>query len=152
MDSAGAQSGLVPAIMLAIPSAWIEGNGAARINNIRAKSGIAEGDVVAESISKRLHLLDPKTDAAITDSVLEIAVLRAGIAELERGGFFGVVGAARARLRSADNKELWSEVAQSRSTRLRRLQEYETNPALYAEDFRETAADIARQLIDGPIR
>jgi hypothetical protein len=152
MDSAGLQSGLIPAIILAIPSAWIEGNGVVRINDIRAKSGINEGSVVSEHISKRVHLLEPKTGETTPVSVLEIAVLRAGIVELERGGFFGVVGAARARLLGTDNNAVWGAIAQSHSNRLRRLEEYEKNPALYAEDFREASADIARQLIEGPIR
>jgi hypothetical protein len=81
-----------------------------------------------------------------------VAVTEVGIAELQRGGYFGAVGRVHARLRNAANKELWSAEASSSSTRLRRREEYDARPELYSEDFREVAEDIARQLIDGPIR
>jgi hypothetical protein len=84
LDSTGEQSGLLGVIVFAIPSAWIEGKGAARINEIRAKSGIDEGDAVAKSVSQRVHLLEPKNGDATPGAVLEIGVTRAGIAELER--------------------------------------------------------------------
>jgi hypothetical protein len=150
LNEAGAQSGILPAIIMGAAAGTIEGKGLSWVNSIRARGGLDEAEVVAESIRERVRQLN----AGNTNGgpILEVAVTEVGIAELQRGGYFGAVGRVHARLRNAANKELWSAEASSSSTRLRRREEYDARPELYSEDFREVAEDIARQLIDGPIR
>jgi hypothetical protein len=87
-----------------------------------------------------------------TRPTLELIVAAADIRQLERGDFVGAYAEVWAKLRNHKNKVVWFEIARSSSTKLRRRSEYQTNPGLYAEDFREAADDVARQLIDGPIR
>ena len=148
-----AQSGLIPGLILEASAGTVEGKGVPWVNAIRAKSGIYEADLLVDSVRERIHDLNGTSSAgAGAGPTLELVIKEAGVAELERGGFFGVFGVAQARLRSAENKELWNAQARSSSTRLRKQSEYDANPALYAEDFREVAQDIARQLVEGPIR
>lgn len=152
LRAAAQQTGLVPALILRGSAANIEGKGIPWVNEIRAKSGIHEPDTIVESVRERIAKLDGQAGNGASDGpLLEVFVVQIGIAELERGGFFGVTGEAQANLKAAD-KLLWKARARSTSTHLRRTADYDANPALYAEDFREVAQDIARQLVEGPIR
>jgi len=150
LNDAGAQSGILPGLIMGAAAGTIEGKGSSWVNSVRARGGLDEAEVVVASIQERVRRLD----AANTNAgpIMEVAVTEVGIAELQRGGYFGAVGGVQARLRTAANKELRSGEARSSSTRLRRREEYDAKPELYADDFREVAEDIARQLIDGPIR
>jgi hypothetical protein len=148
----GAQSGLLPALIMSAAAETVEGKGLPWVSSIRAQSGLDEANVVTESIRQRVRMLDASNMETNGGPVLEVFVQEVGLAELQRGGYFGAVGMVLARLRNANGKELWSGVARSTSTRQRRREEYDAKPGLYAEDFREVAEDIARQLIDGPIR
>ena len=130
----------------------VEGKGVPWVDAIRSRSALNEAELVTASIQERVRSLDAANADAAAGPVLEVTLKEAGIAELQRGGFFGAVGRVHARLRNSANKELWSAEATSSSTQLRRREDYDTNPALYAEDFRQVAEDLARQLIDGPIR
>ena len=151
--TAGVDSGLASALVLGTSAAISEQGGISWVSDIRAKSGVDEGMILAEKVRERVRLLGSE-HAAERDGgpTLDVRVMTAGISELERGGFFGVTATALARLWSAEKKEIWNAEAHSSSTRLRRREEYSANPALYAEDFREVAEDLARQVVLGPIR
>ena len=152
-QTAGVESGLAPAVVLGVSAAISEQGGISWVSDIRARSGIDEGKVLAEVVRERVRQLGSEhaTETAGGPTV-DLRVTEAGISELERGGFFGVTATARVRLFSAEQKQIWSAEARSSSTRLRRREGYTANPALYGEDFREVAEDLARQVVIGPIR
>jgi hypothetical protein len=153
MRTAGVDSGLGPALILGTSAALSERGGVSWVSEVRGRSGIDEGAILAQRVRERIRQLGSE-HATETEHgpTLDVVVTEAGISELERGGFFGVTATALARLWSAEKKEIWSATAHSSSTRLRRREEYGANPALYAEDYREVADDLPRQVVQGPIR
>jgi len=123
-----------------------------RFDQIRARSGIEERAVFEQSVRERLAQLDHGASPVSTSApTLKITIASVQISELERGCFWGVNATAAASL-WVGQKNIWSEVAESKSTHLHRYLDYLANPNLYAQDFREVANDLARQLINGPIR
>src|SRR3954469_5038209 len=135
------------------------------MNRVRARSGISPEQMLTNAVRDRVRQLEGEnTSASDGGPIVYVAVVWVAIEEIERGGFVGVsvVGAASLRnaqnmigpasSHDAQNKVVWHATAKSTSTHFRRRKEYEENPALYAEDFREAAEDLARQLVDGPIR
>ncbi|MGZ5569005.1 MAG: hypothetical protein ACXWKG_18495 [Limisphaerales bacterium] len=153
LRSSASGTGLVPALILHESAAGIEKSGISQVDDIRCRSGIHEADEIVKRIRERVRELNAGTSSVVAGAhILYVSVTEAGISELERGGFFGASATVYARLEDDQHKELWHAEARSTSTRLRRVAEYQTNPAFYGEDFREAADDIARQLIEGPIR
>ena len=152
LRQSGSESGLLPGLIMGAAASSVEGKGVPWVDSIRSRSGLDEADLLTANIQERVQKLAAPNTETSAGPVLEVTSKEAGIAELQRGGYSGPVGRVHARLRNSANKELWSAEASSTSTQLRRREDYDTNPALYAEDFRQVAEDLARQLIDGPIR
>lgn len=81
---------------------------------------------------------------------LQTRIRTIGLREPQRGFWVPYLN-VRAELDSGGAKP-WQTYASSTGTRLRRLEEFSKNPELYRKDMDELIEDIARQLIEGPIR
>ena len=149
---AGMSGGVIGGIMMVVAGA-IESKGGDWMAKIREQTGEFEADLLLEKVTSELRELQPDSSSAGGDRtpVLEISFSQIGIPELQRD-WYGAYGLARARLRDHTDQEVWSAQASSTSTKLRRRAEFEVNPSLYQADFADVAEDIARQLVDGPIR
>src|ERR1051325_561116 len=153
MRKAGAQSALAPAVALGVSAAVMDSGGSGWVDKIRARSEVSEVAVLMEAVRAKVERLNSEqANSKDSEAIVTVFLLSGGIDELERGGFFGVSVSAAASLQNGQNKTVWHESAESTSTHLRRREEYEANPALYGKDFQEAAEDVARQLIEGPIR
>lgn len=152
MHNAGSQSALVPGVILHTAAAISNSKGMSWVTSIRAQIGIDEREVVLEEVLSRVKDLQDVAVGTNDAPVLIIRVQEAGLAELQRGGWFGAHGSVSANLRSRNGESLWSATARSTSTELRRREDFDRQPTLYLDDFMEVAKDIARQLIEGPIR
>lgn len=82
---------------------------------------------------------------------LELIVRWIGLREMERGRF-AASAAATTRLFRSDGQEIWSARAQSTAAETHSLQEFAEHPELYRRGFDEVAADLAVQLVEGPVR
>ena len=149
---AGLEGGLIGGVVTIIAGAVESGSGNWMVP-IREQTGEFEPEMLLEKVSARLQEITQS--AATTNATaaprLELWFVGLGLPELERG-WFGAYGSARARLVDATGKEIWSTQATSTATKLRKRAEFEADPTLYKNDFDEVAADIARQLVLGPVR
>ena len=152
MHDAGSQSALVPAAILHAAAAHSNSKGVSWVSSIRAQSGIHEGEIVQQKVLDRVRKVQEVAVDTNAGPVLTVEVQEAGLAELQRGGWFGAHGTVSATLRSSGGESLWEATARATSTKLRRREEFDQQPTLYRDDFTEVADDIARQLIEGPIR
>lgn len=142
---------MIGGIMLIVAGA-IESSGGDWMEKIRKETGEFEPDLLLDRVNAEIRQLP--TDSKLSGNsspVLEISFSQIGIPELQHE-WYGTYGLARARLRDAAGKDVWSAQASSTSTKLRRRAEFESDPSLYRKDFEEVAEDLARQLIQGPIR
>src|SRR5688500_15028513 len=58
LNEAGAQSGILPGLILAAAAGTVESKGLSWVNSIRARSGLDEASVVASSIQERVRKLN----------------------------------------------------------------------------------------------
>jgi hypothetical protein len=76
---------------------------------------------------------------------------KVGIREA-RSDLYAPFARISAELKGKDGKKIWSASALSTELHTRAKREYENKPELYKEDFREVAADLAEQLVKGPMQ
>lgn len=89
------------------------------------------------------------TNAAATNRlVLQIDSI--GLRETQKGCWSPFLQVT-ARFQS-DNNVLWKTFVTSTGSHLRHVNEFTRNSGLYQDDSRELVDDVARQLVDGPIR
>jgi hypothetical protein len=152
MHDAGSQSALVPGVVLHAAAVHSNSKGVSWVSSIRAQSGIHEGGIVLQKVLDRVRKLQELTVDTNAAPVLTVEVQKAGLAELQRGGWFGAHAGVSAQLTNKTGESLWTATAYATSAKLRRREEFDQKPTLYSDDFTVVAEDIARQLIEGPIR
>jgi hypothetical protein len=145
----GAMGGLIGVTVGHSVAAGIENNNPA-LNTIRTATGEFEKSLIEEKFRTRLS---PETLSASssTNSQLKICIKSIGLREVERNQFVPSAMAV-AMLYSPTGQETWRATARSNGSNPRALDAFEKQPDFYRKDFDEVADDLARQLVEGPVR
>jgi len=85
------------------------------------------------------------------DHTLDVHLKRVSLNEMQRR-FWRVSAQVTATLTDSQEKRIWKVHVTGTCPTLRSLNDFSRKPELYAEDFREAAADATRQIVIGPIR
>jgi hypothetical protein len=118
---------------------------------IRAVTGDFEAALIDEYFRGRLAAAGVTLKPEGEGPRLETRLQSFGIREVQRG-FYAPFAVLTARLNAPDGKNIWTADAQSVAPSLRRKEEYARDPTLYSKEFAQIADDLARQLVEGPIR
>ena len=150
-QQAGATGGLIGIVIGASVAANAESGGMDIVRNLCRTNGLFEAAMITNSIQSRLlHAgLTPPKAGSPNDLIIEVQTV--GLLEPQQGFWVPYVHVL-ARLDRNAGGDTWSTRVSSTGTKYRRLDEFSNHPELYAADFAELAEDVARQVVDGPIR
>jgi hypothetical protein len=121
------------------------------LRDVRTATGSFEMAAMNEKFAALLER-NGLTNAASRDaSTLQVRLGRTGLQEMERNRF-SAFATAEAQLLKSDGTSVWQARAESAFPDSRPLDDFAKDPALYRRHFEDLAEDLARQLIEGPIR
>lgn len=129
-------------------------SGIERNNEVVEKLANANGPFESQQLNDQIQLALTRqsvNNASESVATLNVRLRVAGLDEIEPKRFVAF-GVAQAELRDSAGKQVWEAAAEATSINSRPLSEYEREPGLYRKDFAEVAEDLARQLIEGPVR
>jgi hypothetical protein len=120
---------------------------ALRETSNRCEAPLLSGSIETHLRSAGVQLVPPDREAPR----LKVNIVARGLAEVVPGHFSAHATVA-SELFSATGRRLWSARVQSVATVKRPVAEFQSRPEQYRDDFAEVADDLARQLVQGPIR
>jgi hypothetical protein len=109
-----------------------------------------EGQMLRAAIERLLTRHGLGSDSS-GPSEMTLRLIEFGLLE-EQPGYFVPFAYASASVNNAQGKDIWSATAYSQAIKPRGRQEYTSRQESYLEDFQTVCEDLARQLIEGPIR
>ncbi len=146
-----ASGGLVAAVIGGTISIVSDAQGNDLMPQLRHATGKFEPDLVHDQFCERLRTAGIQISESNNAPALKLKLTSFGLREVQRGFFVPYVS-AEAGLMDSGGKRLWHASAQSIGIKPRRKEEFQQSPILYRDDFLDVAADLSRQLIQGPIR
>lgn len=110
-----------------------------------------EAQVLRTAVERSLMKHGLVKDSAAASSEMTLSLTEFGFLE-EQPGYFVPYAYASASLKNSAGAKVWSATACSRGLAARSKRDYVEQADTYTKDFGGVAEDLARQLIEGPIR
>jgi hypothetical protein len=148
---AGASGGFFGSVIGRSVAAAAAGDGEDRVIALRERNGAPEAKAIEGSLETRLKSAGMKLSGVSATHRLTISLTAVGLMEHQRG-YWAPMAKVTAELLNQSDEKMWKAIAASTGTHPRKLDEFSQQPELYRNDFAEVADDLARQLIEGPIR
>lgn len=120
---------------------------------LKTKIGIAESRecrLVKQALEERLNRIELLANAESDENKLLLRVEQIGLRETQKS-FWSPFLQVKARLEKGE-KSVWQTTVLSTASKIRSLNEFADRPELFQADLEEVIQDIARQLVEGPIR
>jgi hypothetical protein len=147
---AGAGDGLLGVIISRTIGANEEAEGVKLVRQFCSENCQEETQTVLNAVKTRLARAGMNVSDTGSNK-LTIRTTALGVREVHRGFWVPFVQVS-AKLAAGEEANRWKTFASSSGTKPRALKEFSMNPDLFKQDFAEAADDVARQLVQGPIR